>query len=91
MSKHYLSLVLVEVPDHVQETKYAHWFRCVSVESVAIKNGLLEILFCDGTIKVFNEEETEDIFYELPEYLHDYLQSSGSIPNHELNKTYKEM
>ena len=75
MTTRYLSLVLVEVPDQEDDTKYRNWFQCVSVDSLSIKKGLLEIVFADGSVKVFNEEETDDIFYELPEYLHGYLQS----------------
>ncbi len=90
MTRHYLSLVLVEVPDQVEGTKYGHWFRCVSVESLAIKNGLLEVIFSDGAIKVFNENESDDIMSELPEYMHDYLNSDECIPNHEVRKSYLE-
>lgn len=88
MTQYYLSLVLVEVPDHVQDTKYSYWFRCVSVESLAVKNGLLEIIFSDGTIKVFNGSESDKIMSELPEYMHKYINSDECIPNHEIKKAY---
>ncbi|MDJ0509254.1 MAG: hypothetical protein QNJ64_08385 [Crocosphaera sp.] len=78
MTQHYLSLVLVEVPDHVEGTPYKHWFQCVGVDSLKIKNGLLEIVFFDGTIKVFNFDESEDILFNCPEYLHEYLNSQDS-------------
>ncbi len=80
MTRHYLSLVLVEVPDQVEGTKYGHWFRCVSVESLAIKNGLLEVIFSDGTIKVFNEDETNDILESCGETLSRALWGEDPIP-----------
>ena len=78
MTQHYLSLVLVEVPDHLDETPYKHWFRCVAIDSLRVKNGLLEVVFFDGTIKVFNSDETDDILFDTPEYLHEYLNSQSS-------------
>ena len=53
MPRHYLSLVLVEVPKQVEGTPYAHWFHATSIHHASVKNGLLEVVFSDGTIKVF--------------------------------------
>ncbi len=69
MTKRYLSLVLVEIPDHVKDNPYVHWFNCVSIEQAKLENGMLELVYCDGTIKVFNPEETEEILQDCGELL----------------------
>lgn len=70
MTQRYLSLVLVEVPDHIEGTKYAQWFNMVSIEHIKLFNGLLEIIFSDGTIKKFNQEESKEILIEGNELIH---------------------
>ncbi|MDJ0600843.1 MAG: hypothetical protein QNJ37_18620 [Crocosphaera sp.] len=90
MSKHYLSLVLVEVPDHVEETPYAGWFYAISIEQASLKNGLLEVVFSDGTIKIFNEDESDDILADCSEIIQRVLWKENPIPGSTLDSLIKE-
>lgn len=90
MSKHYLSLVLVEVPDHVEETPYAAWFHATSIYAATVKDGLLEIVFTDGTIKVFNEDESEDIVDNCGEILQRAIWKENPIPGSTLDNLINE-
>lgn len=84
MSKYYLSLVLVEVPDHVKKTPYAAWFYAVSIEQAKIRDGLLELVYCDGTVKIFNSEETQEILLECGEVLNRFLwENDYSLENNQ--------
>ncbi|WP_107668215.1 hypothetical protein [Cyanothece sp. BG0011] len=73
MTKRYLSLVLVEIPDDVEDNPYVHWFNCVSISQAKLRDGMLELVYCDGTIKVFNTEETEEILEDCGELLNKFL------------------
>ncbi len=73
MTKLYLSLVLIEVPDNTEDSLCFNWFNCVSVDRMRIKNKLLEIIYSDGTVKVFNEAESDQILQECGEVIYQCL------------------
>ncbi len=85
MTKRYLFLVLVEVPDYLQATPYVHWFYAVSVEQAKLRDGMLELVYCDGTIKVFNPEETEEILLDCGELLNKFLWENDFNLNEDTN------
>ncbi len=90
MTRHYLSLVLVEVPDHVEGTPYAHWFHAVSIEQAKLKNGMLELVYCDGTVRVFNPEETDEILLECGELLNKFLWENDFKLNENSKNLFEE-
>ena len=90
MTTRYLLLVLVEVPDYVERTKYHHWFNCVSFESASVKNGLLKIVFSDGDIQVFNEDETDDIVSGFSEIIQRTIWKENPIPGSTLDNLFDE-
>ncbi len=90
MTTRYLQLVLVEVPTHVEGTKYHHWFNCVSVESARVKDGRLEIVFSNGEIQFFNEDETDDIVSEFSEIIQRTIWKENPIPGATLDHLFDE-
>ena len=80
MTTHRLELVLVEVPSQVEGTTYVNWFNAISVQSVSRKDGLLEVIFSDGTIKVFNEDDSDDIIHGCSEILQRAIWKENPIP-----------
>ncbi len=77
MTKRYLSLVLVEVPENTEYNPYQHWFNCVSIEKVDIKNGVLELTFSDGTIRAFSQNEAGSIFINCTELIQKLFEKNG--------------
>ncbi|MDJ0582967.1 hypothetical protein [Crocosphaera sp.] len=90
MTKRYLSLVLVEVPDKGAGTMYHNWFDSVSVESASVKDGLLEIVFSNEEIRVFNGKETEDILSNISEILERTILTENPIPGSALDTLFDE-
>ncbi len=90
MTTHYLSLVLIEVPEHHEGTSYEHWFQAVSVHHASIKNGLLEVVFANGEIKVFNSDETDDILASADEIIQRALWRETPIPGSNIEPLFEE-
>ncbi|MDJ0843043.1 hypothetical protein [Crocosphaera sp.] len=90
MTTRYLALVLVEVPSHVEKTKYAGWFYAVSIEQASLRNGLLEVVFSNGDIKVFNQDETDDILTDCGEIINRALWQENPIPGSSIKPLINE-
>ncbi len=76
-----LSLVLQEYPtEYLADSPY-HWSNSRSIHSLKFFDGMVEITFSDGEIKVFNDEETNQMFDDCSPFLRDVLSMIESRHN----------
>ncbi len=74
MMKRHLSLVLVEYPPDILKEMIYRGSRIQSIQNLRFFEGMLEITFFDGTIKVFNRKETTEILDNSNDYVKDLLE-----------------
>ena len=79
MSKRYLSLVLIEVPDQDIPSLIKDWFNFKTIHSLQFYEGMLQITFCDGEIQTFNDSETYEILKGSISYIRDLLELDESL------------
>ncbi len=90
MTQYYLSLVLVEVPKHHEKHPSGSWFHACSVHHASVKNGLLEVIFANGEVKVFNSDDTDDILASADEIIQRALWKEEPIPGSGIQPLFKE-
>lgn len=76
-----LSLVLHEFPAEYLADAYYRWSNSRSIDSLRFFNRMVEVTFSDGGIKVFNEEETNQMFDDCSPFLRDVLSMIESRDN----------
>lgn len=74
MTQRYLSLVLSEQSSQTKDSTNYYWSNIRSIHELRFFDGMVEITFLDGTIKVFNRDETTQMLDNSNDYIKDLLE-----------------